>query len=416
MEDRVELLSLRLLEKYTDEIKAVEEIKTLLKKEIGWCYPLDIVWILHNIKKNVSPGGVVIDAGAGGGIVQFLLAEMGFNVISVDFSNRIFTESVLQRYSDNLYFINSQESEISNKYTEHLSREANIFQEKTGSVVFDCKKPEGIEAEIQSDTFNYILEISKANLDNKKCPGNIFIYKSDFRDLSDLPDSCVEAVVSCSAIEHSDEDTVKQSVSEFARVLKNNAPYFITTSASIIPGETYFHEPSQGYCYSKETIYDLFDFSVDVPNNMDRLPQILSEIQSTSNNYLCENLASFYFKSGNNGMPYGKWDIQYLPVGVSKINRKEQSAVFTAKDGYLRTIDFYRNCEIQYERKIYISLLARINALQKDIDLLERKRESLIREKNMLRKSSIVKAPAGGRENRSPKGLIKRLRGVFGGN
>ena len=28
------------------------------------------------------------------------------------------------------------------------------------------------------------------------------------------------------------------------------------------------------------------------------------------------DLADFYFRSGDNGMPWGNWDPQYMPVGV----------------------------------------------------------------------------------------------------
>ena len=32
-------------------------------------------------------------------------------------------------------------------------------------------------------------------------------------------------------------------------------------------------------------------------------------------------LADFYYQSGKNGMPWGKWDPQYQPVGVVKVKR-----------------------------------------------------------------------------------------------
>lgn len=32
--------------------------------------------------------------------------------------------------------------------------------------------------------------------------------------------------------------------------------------------------------------------------------------------YLPDHLAGFYEKSGNNGMPWGKWDSRYVPVGI----------------------------------------------------------------------------------------------------
>jgi len=36
---------------------------------------------------------------------------------------------------------------------------------------------------------------------------------------------------------------------------------------------------------------------------------------------LRDHLAEFYFLSGDNGMPWGKWDPQYQPVGVCKVKQ-----------------------------------------------------------------------------------------------
>jgi hypothetical protein len=64
------------------------------------------------------------------------------------------------------------------------------------------------------------------------------------------------------------------------------------------------------------------------------LQRILKLPQSTRSNYaqydrmlaelrdcaeLRDNLARFYFQSADNGMPLGKWDPQYIPVGIVKI-------------------------------------------------------------------------------------------------
>jgi hypothetical protein len=38
-----------------------------------------------------------------------------------------------------------------------------------------------------------------------------------------------------------------------------------------------------------------------------------------TNAELKNNLASFYFKSGENGMPWGEWNPEYQPVGVCKV-------------------------------------------------------------------------------------------------
>jgi len=62
-----------------------------------------------------------------------------------------------------------------------------------------------------------------------------------------------------------------------------------------------------------------FDFSSEVPSNYgeyDRLMIALVNCQA-----LRDNLASFYFRSGENGMPWGVWDPQYQSVGVCKIKQ-----------------------------------------------------------------------------------------------
>ncbi len=43
----------------------------------------------------------------------------------------------------------------------------------------------------------------------------------------------------------------------------------------------------------------------------------LAEIRDCSDLY--NNLAPAYFRSGNNGMPWGVWDPQYQPVGIVKV-------------------------------------------------------------------------------------------------
>jgi 2-polyprenyl-3-methyl-5-hydroxy-6-metoxy-1,4-benzoquinol methylase len=54
--------------------------------QIGWRYILDITWILKEIDNlNLSRGSLVMDAGAGNGVLQFILAGQGYNVVSVDF-------------------------------------------------------------------------------------------------------------------------------------------------------------------------------------------------------------------------------------------------------------------------------------------------------------------------------------------
>ncbi|RKY40680.1 MAG: hypothetical protein DRP81_09100 [Candidatus Omnitrophota bacterium] len=44
--------------------------------QFGWHYILDLAWIISHI--DIPPGCKILDAGAGGGILQYLLAIRGY--------------------------------------------------------------------------------------------------------------------------------------------------------------------------------------------------------------------------------------------------------------------------------------------------------------------------------------------------
>ncbi len=54
-----------------------------------------------------------------------------------------------------------------------------------------------------------------------------------------------------------------------------------------------------------------------MPSNYDCYDELFEALRGCSE--LHDNLADSYFKSGNNGMPWGIWDPQYQPVGVCKV-------------------------------------------------------------------------------------------------
>lgn len=66
------------------EFKFVESfLKATGRTQLGWHYITDIAWIYSKIKswpRNYK----ILDAGGGRGPLQFLLAELGFQVINID--------------------------------------------------------------------------------------------------------------------------------------------------------------------------------------------------------------------------------------------------------------------------------------------------------------------------------------------
>lgn len=87
----------------------------------------------------------------------------------------------------------------------------------------------------------------------------------------------------------------------------------MTVSASL--GDDWFHEQSKGWCYGEARLRELFILPPEAPSNFSERERIFSEMKKEGNE-LHKRLATFYFKSGDNGMPWGRWDPKYLPVGV----------------------------------------------------------------------------------------------------
>ena len=151
------------------------------------------------------------------------------------------------------------------------------------------------------------------------CGGMVFIYNQNLASMSDIPDDSVDAVVSISALEHNSPDGLRACVAELIRVLKPDGRLVATLHAA--KEQDWFHAPSKGWCYTEATLRDIFDLSVDCPSNYDRYDELFEALRNCAE--LRDNLADSYFKSGNNGMPWGIWDPKYQPVGVVKVKRGE---------------------------------------------------------------------------------------------
>lgn len=104
-------------------------------------------------------------------------------------------------------------------------------------------------------------------------------------------------------------------VAEIMRKLKPGGKLLATLCAG--KDKDWFHEASQGWCYTDATLLRLFDLTEDTPSNYARYDELLNALKHSAE--LRDKLAKIYFQSGDNGMPWGKWDPQYQPVGVCKV-------------------------------------------------------------------------------------------------
>ena len=84
--NRIEILSVDLLDQQRSIVEELKALAHSLRLEFGWHYLLDQSWILSQLGE--VRGKRILDAGAGTGVIQWYLAQHGAQVISVDRSER----------------------------------------------------------------------------------------------------------------------------------------------------------------------------------------------------------------------------------------------------------------------------------------------------------------------------------------
>lgn len=293
-----ELLAPNLVTENPSTIKDIDFLCSALWKEIGWHYPLDYGWILLKLEQMKLPAGsTVVDAGAGNGLLQFLLAYRGYNVISVDYFPR--PRNILASVIFSISKISGENQQ--HNYISHLS---NIESLKTKLLRFRYKL-----RQINIIAFQNLLKEKRTK---KIQPGQISLYHADMRKMSKIETASIDAVVSASAVEHMDPDDIPSALDEFRRILKPGSAIIITTNST--NKTDWYHEPSKGWCFSEDSIRSLFGFTQTNQGDFQNFLTVLEEIRTSS--HLKTRLSSLYKISGNNGMPWGIWDPQYLPVGI----------------------------------------------------------------------------------------------------
>lgn len=297
--DRIEILPVRLLETERSMHDDLRRFARSLKLEFGWHYLLDLIWILSLIESVEQQ--TIIDAGAGTGIMQWYIATRGARVISVDRESR----TMLARRFRKRFTVRGLRPE-------DLGPEIGLFDQSDGINYRSIKKMvSGLWENFQSTTRKDF------GGDSNNHSGEVIIYNQDLTHLVDINDQSVDAIVAVSSLEHNSPENLERVVSELLRVLKPGRPLYATLGCA--KNKDWFHEASKGWCYSERTLRRIFDLETDTRSNFDQYDDLMSALRA--NKELESNLASFYFGSGDNGMPWGKWDPQYQPVGICKIKR-----------------------------------------------------------------------------------------------
>lgn len=272
------------------------------RMQIGWHYIVDLAWI-HSIASHWPRGGRILDAGGGRGPAQFLLAEMGFHVVNIDLWHATPGAAAARRYSIRM---NALANHADDPYVRHLERQGAIGQ---GGLIRALKGSAAGRA-LRNARFRFRHENWRRTAGVPGPVGSIELVQADLCAMPQVADCSFDGVVSLSALEHIPIERLPLALAEIERVLKPGAPAALTTSGSA-NGATWYHEPSQGECFSEQDIQRLFGAA---SRSGDSPAAMLQRYRDCA--FLRGHLADFYRHSGDNGMPWGKWDPTYVPVAL----------------------------------------------------------------------------------------------------
>jgi len=300
------------MDRHPEVLARIDKLRRAMALDIGWHYLLDLIWILTNLHLNGNRR--VLDAGAGKGLLQFLLAEHGYSVVSADYSNRSW--SPLIRFAYSMEF--RGEREFHNGYLDHMASKYTRGMNRIKATSNLLGRSFSIAARVFQSAF-HLPEFLLDRMNNSQGVGRIIVYKTDILSMTEIEDSSIDAVVSLSVIEHLKKSQIPIAFREFWRVLKPGGHMLITTSAA--QDQDWYHEPSKGYCFSEESIRDFLGIADHCSSNWQMFDEILRELKSSE--ALKERLSASYRYSGNNGMPWAVWDPKYVPVGIAVYKQRD---------------------------------------------------------------------------------------------
>lgn len=296
--EAVEILSVDLLDQNRPLVEKLKNFARSLRLEFGWHYLLDLTWILSHL--GPVSGRQIMDAGAGIGVLQWYLASEGAEVVSVDRSSRA---SVSLRFRKRFRVKGLREKDLLTPWQVLQQR----FTQKTQGPLYR----------------RWLVRVASPVREvigwthPPQGSGSVLIYNQDLANLMDIQDHSLDAVVSVSALEHNSPEGLEQVINEIMRVLKPGGLLLATMTAA--RAQDWWHEASNGWCYTDGSLRRIFDLSPDLPSNYDRYDELMGALRNCSE--LRDNLASFYYKSDQGGMPRGIWDPKYQPVGVCKVKQ-----------------------------------------------------------------------------------------------
>lgn len=292
MQEKIEILPVTLLEGQRHTVTELKQLARSLRLDFGWHYLLDLTWMIDEL--GPVEGKRIIDAGAGTGVMQWYLANHGAHVISVD---RFSRTNLPLRFRSRFNVCGARPHDLTPAW--------QVFKD-------NLRAKSNLKVKLSSQTRELF-----SMADRQHAKGDVKIYNQDLKHMPEIENDSIDAVVAVSALEHNQPDDLEVVVAELMRVLKPGGVLLATLGAA--RDQDWLHKPSQGWCYTDTSLRRYFGLPDGTPSNYTDYDELLSDLRNCAE--LRDNLAKFYFKSGDNGMPWGVWDPQYQTVGVCKIKK-----------------------------------------------------------------------------------------------
>ena len=300
--EQLHILPVSLLETSAASVSEFLDISRALQIPLGWHYLLDLAWAAAELQQVTRPDSIVLDAGAGTGLMQWWLTAHGVGVISVDREARYFSRR-LRAWSPVVDFT-----------TGKRLASAGAIRHLVNPLIRRRLNLQRLAAATRKLTVGDRLT-GQTDQGPAARRGTVRVLKGDLVDLREVGSESVDAVVSISSLEHNSPENLARVVAELMRILRPGGKLVATLGAS--KDRDWYHEPSSGWCFTAGTLCDIFSLPRDCPSNYADYDALFEALASCD--YLRESLSDFYFHAGNNGMPWGRWDPQYQSVGVVKV-------------------------------------------------------------------------------------------------
>jgi len=278
---------------------------SVLNRPNGWHYDLDHIWILSELEKSgIKPGATIVDAGAGQGILQYLLASRGYNVVSLDFSPRIIPNRTLGIFT--IKGDGSASIEYEHSYMNVInyggSTTTRLFKK------FSLENLKKIPAYIIRNAWSRLLWLKERFLVSHEQYGNIRYIRAPFHEVP-LDNAVADAVVSVSAIEHADLELFRENIDSLAHLLKPGAPMLLTTSATKDEDSTY-NDTVAGWSFSSKHISELLpDCSITFDGDA-------CEQAMLNSSKFIERIDPYYFQKGQLFYSKNFSSLPYLPLAI----------------------------------------------------------------------------------------------------